>query len=314
MKTAFAKTGAESRDGGTILAIMPSERPAFPPASLSPPAAPMIRDHAADRTPLLGPADPPPVTVVRGSATAPMLLVCDHAGTAFPAALGTLGVGPQDLGRHIAYDIGAEAVTRHLSDRFDATAVLSGYSRLVIDLNRDLGDPTSIPEISDGTVVPGNRDLTPDAVARRVQALFWPYHRGIAAHLARLRRGALEGEAVPGVVSIHSFTPVMRGLPRPWHIGVLWDRDPRIAMPLIARLEREPGLLVGDNEPYSGRNTEGHTVDRHAAAAGLPHVLIEIRQDLIATADGQARWAAVLGDALADVLADSDLFGIANPG
>lgn len=153
--------------------------------------------------PLLGPGDPPPVTVLNREGRAPVLLLCDHASNAMPASLGTLGLDDAALSRHIAYDIGAADVTRALVERWDAAAVLSGYSRLIIDLNRDLDDPTSIPVISDGVVVPGNRALDPAEAAQRVDGLFWPYHSTAAAEIDRLRgRGQ-----VPAVVSIHSFTP-----------------------------------------------------------------------------------------------------------
>jgi predicted N-formylglutamate amidohydrolase len=256
--------------------------------------------------PLLGPGDPEPVTVLNPEGRSPVLLLCDHASNAIPASLGTLGLDEIALARHIAYDIGAAEVTRMLAERFDAAAVLSGYSRLIIDLNRELGDPTSIPVISDGVVVPANRTLDPTEVAQRVDALFWPYHSAIAREIDRLRgRGQ-----VPAIVSIHSFTPVMRGFERPWHIGVLWDRDARLAKPVIERLRADPRLVVGDNEPYTGRGDDESTMNRHAASAGLPHLLVEIRQDLIDTRHGAAEWAKIFGDALEGVLADDTLYRI----
>ncbi|UEM19979.1 N-formylglutamate amidohydrolase [Skermanella mucosa] len=256
--------------------------------------------------PLLGPGDPPPVTVLNREGRAPVLLLCDHASNAMPASLGTLGLDDAALSRHIAYDIGAADVTRALVERWDAAAVLSGYSRLIIDLNRDLDDPTSIPVISDGVVVPGNRALDPAEAAQRVDGLFWPYHSTAAAEIDRLRgRGQ-----VPAVVSIHSFTPVMNGIERPWHIGILWDRDPRMPVPVMERLRADARLVVGDNEPYTGKGTEGSTIDRHAVVPGLPHLLVEIRQDLIDTRHGAAEWAGILGEALDEVLADPTLYRI----
>jgi len=256
--------------------------------------------------PLIGPGEPPAVRVLNGDGPAPFLLVCDHASCAVPKALDNLGLPPEQLVRHIAWDIGVAELTQLLSARFDAPAVLSGYSRLVIDPNRALEDPTLIPVISDDVVVPGNRDLDAEAVKQRVDALYRPYHDTVAAMIATMRdRGP-----PPAIVSIHSFTPVMRGVPRPWHIGVLWDRDPRIPVPLITRLRADGRWCVGDNEPYSGRNTLGGTVEEHATPAGLPNVLIEVRQDLIEDSAGVALWADVLGDALAPILDDPQLYRI----
>jgi predicted N-formylglutamate amidohydrolase len=254
-------------------------------------------------SPLLGPGDPPPVTVLNSDMIGPLLLVCDHASRAIPRSLGNLGLPEEQLGRHIAYDIGAAALTRRLAERFAATAVLSGYSRLVIDPNRDLADPTAIPVISDGVVIPGNRGLDAAAQAQRVDTLFRPYQEAVAQEIARVRaRGQ-----VPILLSIHSFTPTMRGVPRPWHIGVLWDRDPRLPVPLLNALRADGRWRVGDNEPYSGRDTTGGTVETHATPAGYPNVLLEVRQDLIDDDAGVALWAQVLGDALEPLLSAPDL-------
>ncbi|HEY0837634.1 MAG TPA: N-formylglutamate amidohydrolase [Azospirillum sp.] len=262
--------------------------------------------RVAPLPPLIGPDDPPPVSVLNAQGRAPVVLVCDHASPAVPKALGRLGLGEEQFARHIAYDIGAAEVTRRLAERFAAPAVLSGYSRLVIDVNRALEDPTAVPVVSDDVVIPGNRALDAEEMRRRVDAFFTPYQDAVAAAIAAKRaRGQ-----VPALVSIHSFTPEMRGVARPWHVGVLWDRDPRIPVPLIERLRADGRWVVGDNEPYSGRNTLGGTVEAHATPAGLPNVLIEVRQDLIATAEGAALWARVLGDALLPILADPDLYRI----
>ena len=253
--------------------------------------------------PLLGPDDPPPVTVLNPQAVGPLLLVCDHASRAIPHSLENLGLREEQLGRHIAYDIGAAALTRRLAERFSATAVLSGYSRLVIDPNRDLEDPTAIPVISDGVVIPGNRALDAAAQAQRVDAVFRPYQEAVGREVARVRaRGQ-----VPILLSVHSFTPEMRGVARPWHIGVLWDRDPRLPIPLLNALRADGRWRVGDNEPYSGRDTTGGTVETHATPAGYPNALLEVRQDLIDGDAGVALWAQVLGDALEPLLAAPDL-------
>ena len=256
--------------------------------------------------PLLGPGDPPPMTVLNREGPAPLLLLCDHASNAVPASLGTLGVDEDALSRHIAWDIGAADVTRALAGRYDAAAVLSGYSRLIVDINRDLEDPTLIPVISDGVIVPANRTLDPAEAVQRMDELFWPYHTAVAAEIDRL----FERGQFPAIVSIHSFTPVMRGIARPWHIGILWDRDPRLPVPVIEHLQRDPRLIIGDNEPYTGKHCEGSTIDRHGAQLGLPHLLVEIRQDLIETPEGAAEWAEILGRALDEVLADPALYRI----
>ncbi|MDR3516281.1 MAG: N-formylglutamate amidohydrolase [Azospirillaceae bacterium] len=254
---------------------------------------------------LLAPDDPPPARVENRAGTAPLLLICDHAANALPSGLSSLGVKAADMQRHIAWDIGAAEVTRHLSRRFDACAVYAGYSRLVIDLNRGLDDPTLVPMISDGTIIPANRDLGMAALNARIEAFYRPYDAAVATEVVRL--GA-RGPG-PAIVSVHSFTPMMRGYLRPWHIGVLWDQDSRIADPLLRHLAADATLVVGDNHPYSGRGDDGSTLDRHAVPLELPHVLVEIRQDLISDPPGAARWAQRLYDALAPILASPEFFG-----
>lgn len=256
-------------------------------------------------SPLLGPGDPPPFAVANPNGRAPVVLVCDHASNAIPAALGQLGLGPAELAQHIAWDIGAARVARLLAARLDAPAVLAGFSRLVIDCNRSPGDPTSIAEVSDGIFIPGNRNLDDAAAEVRLNEVFWPYHHAITRMLThRWRHG--HGHA-PALIAIHSFTPVMNGFRRPWQLGVLWNRDPRLAGLLIARFRVDPELCVGDNEPYSGREV-GFTMDAHGGAAGLPHVEVEIRQDLIADDAGVERWATVVGDALEAALTDESVY------
>jgi predicted N-formylglutamate amidohydrolase len=252
----------------------------------------------------LGPGDPPPVEFWRGGGAAPLLITCDHAGNRVPRAHGDLGLTREELSRHIGRDIGAAEVSRRLAERLDAPAVLAGYSRLVVDCNREPDDPTSIPETSDGVAIPGNRGLSPQARHARHADIFVPYHAAITAWLeARLARGV-----VPAVLSVHSFTPVMGGTQRPWHVGILWDADPRIPVPLLESLRADPALVVGDNEPYSARVPPGYTDRHHAVARGLPHVAIELRQDLIADDRGAARWAEILGAALAPILARGEIY------
>ena len=246
---------------------------------------------------LLAADEPAPVELENEAGPAPFFLICDHATAFIPAALNKLGLDEAELARHIALDIGAAAVTRLLARQLEARALLSHFSRLVIDPNRWPEDPTLIPQISDGTVVPGNRDLGAEGVEVRKAAFYRPYHAAIEAEFEqRLARGE-----TPALISMHSFTPVMRGAERPWQVGILWREDGRIAEPLIERLRRR-GLVVGDNEPYSAREGLGHTVEVHAEPRGLPCVLIEVRQDLIDTRQGAVEWAAILAEELRPVL------------
>ncbi len=250
---------------------------------------------------LLGDTDPPPFTTLNRDGLTPLLLICDHASRAVPAALDNLGLDDETFGHHIGYDIGAAAVARKLSEALDTGLVLAGYSRLVIDLNRPPGHPQSIPPISDGTIVPGNQDLDEAARRRRVRDLFEPYHDAVNRAIARI----WERGTPPALFSIHSFSPRFGDTPRPWDVGVLWNRDSRIAVPLMEKLEAR-GLNVGDNEPYSGKHL-AYTIDMHAAAAGLANCVIEINQDQLTDAAGVARWAAILDDVMKEIL---DLSGL----
>ncbi|MSP95079.1 MAG: N-formylglutamate amidohydrolase [Alphaproteobacteria bacterium] len=237
------------------------------------------------------------------SAAAKLLFLCDHASSAVPDELGTLGLDDSDFARHIASDLGAGALTRDLSARFEAPAIIGRWSRLVVDLNRGADDPTVVAKLSDGRIVPGNATLDRAGVEDRIARYHALYHETVAAKITE----ALARGLVPIIVSMHSFTPVWRGVQRPWHIGVLWDRDGRLALPMMERLRREKDLVVGDNEPYTGA-LENDCLYRHGTMNGLPHVLIEVRQDLIADPAGApsragiehwgARIARCLGDAL----------------
>jgi len=224
-----------------------------------------------------------------------LIFLCDHAANALPEAAGTLGLPPDLLATHIAYDIGAAVVVRSLAAQFASTAILGRWSRLLIDLNRGEDDPTLVMKLSDGSIIAGNRDVGPDEIARRIAQFHAPYHAAVAAAIAASPRP-------PVLVSVHSFTPVWKGYRRPWEVGVLWHHDGRLALPLMARLTAA-GFMVGDNEPYAGA-LEGDTLNRHGLANGLPHVLIEIRQDLIATAPQATGFAARLAPILAAALAD----------
>lgn len=250
-------------------------------------------------------ADPAAYRLLEGGRR-DLLLTCDHASRALPEGYGTLGIGEAELARHIGWDIGAAALTEALVAKLNAPAVLSGYSRLLVDCNRAPDDPTLICELSDGTVITGNRGLAPEEIERRIRLYHTPYHDAIARQIEAMRRNI----EAPAIVSIHSFTPSMRGRARPWHCGILWDKDPRLAVPLMEKLRAEPGLEVGDNEPYSGRSHVGYTMGRHGASEGLPHVLIEIRQDELDRPEGVARWAERLARVLSEIIAESSPFRV----
>ena len=253
--------------------------------------------------PLLAPEEPEAAEFVNAEAAAPVLLVCDHASNFIPRALANLGLDETHLWRHIAFDIGVGEVTRQLSRRLGATAILCGFSRLIIDPNRDPEAPSSIPALVDGVAVPGNRDLTEGQRRGRIETFFKPYHEAISHRLELMRaRGT-----APAVVSVHSFTPVLEGVERPWQVAALWDRDPRLPLPFMATL-RSLGFTVGDNEPYSGRDFHGYTMQRHADAQGLANLLIEIRQDLIDTPEGVEEWSEILAGTLRDVLAGPGIY------
>jgi predicted N-formylglutamate amidohydrolase len=220
--------------------------------------------------------EPHPVETVPGSLESGILILCDHASNAVPQDLGDLGLPESEFERHIAYDIGAAAVTRSLARRLGAPAILTQFSRLVIDPNRGRDDPTLVMRLSDGAVVPGNAKVDEAEVQRRIARFYDPYDDAIADAIHRAMAAG--------------HPPIWRGWPRPWHVGILWDADDRFAKPLLRALEAEDGLVVGDNEPYDGA-LAGDTVDRHAAIRGLANALIEIRQDLIASGEGAEEWA-----------------------
>jgi predicted N-formylglutamate amidohydrolase len=224
-----------------------------------------------------------------------MILVCDHASNRIPPEYGDLGLSAAELERHIAYDIGAEALTRALAARLRATAVLSRFSRLLIDPNRGTDDPTLIMRLSDGVIVPGNARVDEAERARRIARFHAPYHAAVDRVI-----GAGLGEGVdPVLFSIHSFTPRWKGTERPWDAGVLFAEDDRVARPLLAALGAEAGLVIGENEPYSGALADD-TMDRHGTGRGLRHVLFEVRQDLVRDEKGVRAWS----DRLAPILAD----------
>ena len=253
---------------------------------------------------LIGPGEPPPFEIVLPDAPAPFLLLCDHASKRVPASLGDLGVPKPAFDMHVAWDIGAADAARHLSRRFDATLIHTSYSRLVIDCNRKPDSHNLCPPVSDGVDVPANCNLPKDELQHRIDLLHRPYHDAIEAWIADRRKNG----HVPAIVSIHSCTPVMAGFHRPWHLGILWNQDERIARPLIQRLSADTSICVGDNQPYTGKTQSGYSIPFHAERNRLPHVMVEIRQDLIVTRAEAERWADVFGDALAPILADPGLY------
>jgi predicted N-formylglutamate amidohydrolase len=256
----------------------------------------------------LRPGEPPPFETLNADGRAPILLVCDHASNRIPGALDQLGLDDAALGLHVAADIGAEAITRDLSARLDAPAVLANYSRLVIDLNRPPDHATSIVAVSDDIAIPGNRNLDTTAREKRLAALYWPYHRAIGERLAVLRRGL-----PPIVLAVHTFTPRLGGEDRHWHAGILWNRDGRLARALIDGLAAPGDIVVGDNEPYSGR-TLFHTLDVHTGAAGLAHAGVEIRQDLVMDAAGEREWAERLHAVLRELIGQAELHRVERHG
>jgi predicted N-formylglutamate amidohydrolase len=243
-----------------------------------------------------------PYRRIDGDWRSSVLLLCDHAENTIPLAYGTLGLTAEDLGRHIAYDIGAAGVTEHLARALRAPALLTQYSRLLIDPNRGRDDPTLIMQLSDGRVVPGNAVLDDAEIETRVERYYAPYHRAIDE---AIDVGIAAGKP-PALLAIHSFTQAWKSVPRPWHVAVLWDKDPRIACALLRELAAIPGITVGDNVPYSGQ-LKGDTLYQHGTLRGLAHALIEVRQDLILGPEGQAEWGERLASVVRKMLAATDL-------
>lgn len=248
---------------------------------------------------LIGPGDPPIFERVNPSGKSRVLLVCDHASCAVPAALDSLGLSDEALRDHIGWDIGAAAVTRRMAELLDAPALLAGYSRLVIDCNRPAEASDVVPPVSDGVRVPANQNLSAADVEARRAAFFWPYHAAIRQALDDM----IAVGKVPAVVAVHSFTPVYGGVERPWQIGIPWIADDRMARALIEALEREPGIVVGENEPYPFEPLSDYTIPEYGVKRGLPHVLVELRNDQIRDDAGAEAWAARLSSALREVVA-----------
>ena len=253
---------------------------------------------------LIGENNPAAVTIENKAGKAPVLINCDHASNLVPAGLNDLGLESDELDRHIAYDIGALALSRAIAEKLDAALIHSGYSRLVIDLNRHLDDPSSIPIVSEGTEIPGNHPLTQAQTQARTNELFWPYHNTFSQTLDAYQAKGIH----PVVLAIHTFTPVYHGVKRPWHTGIMWDTDDRMASPFMQNLNQRGDLIVGDNQPYTALDPLGYAFDVHARGRGLPHLFIEVRQDLVSDEVGVMRWATIITQALAPLLDNPQLY------
>jgi len=257
----------------------------------------MVLGGTGDTSLLLGGEDAAPVVEENPLGRSPFLLTSDHFGRAIPRKLGDLGLPESELTRHIAWDIGIAGVARALAAHLDAHLIAQAYSRLVIDCNRPLDAPGSIPRISEATIIPGNEGLTREAAQARRREVFDPYHRRVTEVIDRRLR-----EGIPTVlVSLHSFTPVYAGIKRPWHVGTLYQSDPRLPPLLLKGLRAQGDLVVGDNEPYAVSNETDYTIPVHGEARGLMNTGIEIRQDLIADPAGEAQWAERLATIFGEI-------------
>ena len=257
----------------------------------------MAFGDAGDTSLLLAEHDPAPVVEENPQGRSPFLLTSDHYGRAIPRQLGDLGLPEGELTRHIAWDIGIAGVARALSSHLDAHLIAQAYSRLVIDCNRPLDAPGSIPRISEATIIPGNEGLTREAAQARRYQVFDPYHGRIAEVIDRRL-----GQGIPTVlVSLHSFTPVYAGIKRPWHVGTLYQSDTRLPPLLLKGLRAQADLVVGDNEPYAVSNGTDYTIPVHGEARGLMNTGIEIRQDLIADQSGETQWAERLANIFGEI-------------
>ena len=255
-----------------------------------------IQTSTQDSRQLLSADEPGPFKVLNALSKQPILLICDHASRRFPASLGDMGLDPVARRCHLAIDIGAGQLTEKLAATLGVTSVLAQFSRLVVDCNRQLMDPGAFLEFGDGVVIPGNRNLKQSDKDLRAEALYWPYHKAVDQQVKRLR----DSNTSPSFIAVHSFTPVMNGVSRACEIGVLWDADTRLRGIFLDGF-RAAGFTVGDNEPYSGKAPQDFTIDHHAESIGIPHVGIEIRQDLIDDDDGVEKIAEVMHEIIKSI-------------
>lgn len=238
-------------------------------------------------------ANPAAYEVVNPDGRSDYVLTCEHASNHIPERYAGLGLPVHELERHIAWDIGAAIVARRLAALLDAPLILSGYSRLLIDCNRPVGTPTSIPKTSEATAIPGNADMTPHEAERRALDFFWPFQNAVSSVLDRRHTRGQRSS----IIAVHSFTPVFHGVERPWHAGVLFRQSQRLGTALVDALDA-PGRLVAPNEPYIIEDDGDYTIPVHGEARGLEAVLVELRQDLIAKESGATDWAHILSHAL----------------
>jgi predicted N-formylglutamate amidohydrolase len=262
----------------------------------------MPDSNGRSTTAIAGPFVTDSYELIPGRLDAGLLVLCDHATNALPSEYGTLGLPATELERHIGYDIGAAAVTRQVAKALDAPAIMTRFSRLLIDPNRGLDDPTLIMRISDGAVVPGNRHLDEEERLKRVDGYYAPYHQRVDSLIEK----CVAAGVPPVLLSIHSFTDNWKGVPRPWHAAILWDRDYRFSVPLLEALRSDAGIVVGENEPYDGK-LAGDCMWQHGTRRGLAHTIIEIRQDLIRAPEGQHAWGERLAEAVKAVFARTEI-------
>lgn len=242
-----------------------------------------------------------PFKHLKGEKRQGLLIIADHASADLPPEYGSLGLERDEFSRHIAYDIGIEAVATGLNQALNVPAVMSQFSRLLIDPNRGEEDPTLVMRISDGALIEGNAKIDEAEIERRKALYYRPYHQAITDQIDEF----LAGDICPIILSLHSFTDNWRGTLRPWHGGILWDQDPRFVRPLISTLQSEDDLIIGDNEPYTGM-LKGDCMYRHGTSRGLAHALLEIRQDLITSKTGQDEWVERMAQHLTALLSDEE--------
>ena len=293
-----AKTAITAKVKAT--AATQKARPIKPKTPAKKPAAKLAKR-------LLTKADPVPFRVENQKGKAQCLIVCDHASNRIPEALGTLGLSKKDREKHIAWDPGTEIIGRYLSEQLDAPAFFSTFSRIVVDVNRGANSPECMREVYDHVPVPGNVNLSRAEKKQRIDEIFNPYHKNLAAQVQRF----LKKKRVPMIISVHSFTPEIDGYRRPWHIGILWNKEDDIAVKLVDNLRAQnPTMIVGENEPYSlkAENLAKNTIGTHAESKGLPYVIVEFRQDLVKTKRDALKWGKIFLDAMAPILADPDTY------
>lgn len=234
--------------------------------------------------------------VIEGDYANNLVIISDHARNCVPSQYADLGLPSEEFDRHIAYDIGAEDLTVGLAKKLNVPAIFSKFSRLLIDPNRGVDDPTLIMKLSDGAIVPGNVNVDAKERQHRIETYYSPYHNAVANQID----AAINAGHRPVVFSIHSFTPSWKGVARPWHTSILWENDDRFARPLLNALIRDKSLVVGENVPYSG-GIEGASVEKHAESRGLAAALIEVRQDLISDKSGVDEWVDRLAQILSQI-------------